>query len=55
MLDQTQSLPDDPSELRSVAVQLAATVKSHLGQSTGLGVERMTSLEIAQAIEDPCY
>jgi len=28
MLDETQSLPDDPSELRSVAVQLTATVKS---------------------------
>ncbi len=28
MLDGTQSLPDDPSELRSIAVQLAATVKS---------------------------
>ncbi len=28
MLDGTQSLPDDASELRSVAVQLAATVKS---------------------------
>ena len=28
MLDETQSLPDDPSELRSVAVQLVATVKS---------------------------
>jgi transposase len=28
MLDETQSLPDDASELRSVAVQLAATVKS---------------------------
>ncbi len=28
MLDQTKSLPDDPSELRLVAVQLAATVKS---------------------------
>ena len=28
MLDQTKSLPDDPSELRSVAAQLAATVKS---------------------------
>ncbi len=28
MLDQSQSLPDEPSELRSVAVQLVATVKS---------------------------
>jgi transposase len=28
MLDETQSLPNDPSELRSVAVQLVATVKS---------------------------
>ena len=28
MLDQTKSLPDDPSELRSIAAQLAATVKS---------------------------
>lgn len=28
MLDEINSLPDDPSELKSVAVQLAATVKS---------------------------
>ncbi len=28
MLAQTKSLPDDPSELRSIAAQLVATVKS---------------------------
>ena len=28
MLEQTKSLPEDPSELRSIAAQLVATVKS---------------------------
>ncbi len=39
-------------EFRDGCHVLAAAVKTHLGQSTGLDAERMTSPEIARAVKD---
>ncbi len=66
MLDQTKSLPDDPSELRSIAAQLAATVKSqaleiaklrhqlagHRRHRFGATSETMEQLELALEDEE---